>query len=294
MISGGRSLFSKIITALLLGAVLYSCSEGDSPTNPSSVEYTQIDFDAAWSSDGRRIAFIHNDLDGELTGLYVMDSSGSNKVQIVQGNVTSPDWSPADTAIAFEAGGSLYVYSLLNNAIRSLVIGPGAVTVRWNHSNGKIAYIQNSKLIVSNSDGSLPLLIDQGCAWPAWANYGDNLYYFKPSTGSGGIQNGDSLFIYFPALNTRQFLLAMSETGYSANTHLSVSGADAYFSRTYADASSYIFDAPNSSSPQKIISSLSYAPDCSRSGRLIYTNRTRGDGRIWIREVNGAERKLIY
>lgn len=294
MILTVKDLLPKLLTALLISGASLSCNEGDSPTNPSSVEYTQIDFDAAWSSGGSRIAFIHNDLDADLTGLYVMDSSGSNKAQIVQGNVTSPDWSPADTAIIFEAGGSLYAYNLLNSSIRTAVTGPGAATVRWNHSNGKIAYIQNSKLYISNSDGSLPLLIDEGCAWPSWTSSGDYLYYFKPSYGSGGIQNGDSLFIYFPGLNTRQFLLAMSETGYSANTHLSVSGADAYFSRTYSDASSYIFDAPNSSPPLKIISSLSYAPDIARSGRLIYTNRTRGDGRLWIREVSGAERKLNY
>ena len=294
MIFNGKGLLPRLLTALLFSAASLSCNEGDSPTNPSSVEYTQIDFDAAWSSRGDRIAFIHNDLDADLTGLYVMDSSGSNKAQIVQGNVTSPDWSPADTAIIFEAGGSLYSYSLLNSAIRTAVTGPGAATVRWNHSNGKIAYIQNSKLYISNSDGSLPLLIDEGCAWPSWTISTDHLYYIKPLYGSGGIQNGDSLFIYFPALNSRQLLLAMSETGFSANSHLSVSGADAYFSRTYPDASSYVFDAPNSSTPLKIINSLSYAPDYGRSGRLIYTNRTRGDGRLWIREVNGSERKLNY
>ena len=286
-----------IRTAIPAALIAYcSCSNDPaSPGNGNYVEYTQIDFDAAWSNDGSRIAFIHNDLDADLTGLYLMDSTGGNKTQILQGNVTGPDWSPQDTAIIYEEAGSLFVYSLQSSRSRIVVAGPGAKTGKWDPIQGKLAYIKNSNLIVSNSDGSSPVLLDEGCAWPAWSVGGDYLYYIKSSSAGGGSQPGDSLFRHFFPLNSRQYLMTMSGPDYSGISHLSLSSSNIYFARTNLDASSYIYSAFIVSAPQKIINSLSYSPDYSaETGQLIFTNRTRGDGRLWVKERDGTERRLSY
>jgi hypothetical protein len=279
-----------------LALIFQSCSSDETVSPSNAVEYSQIDFDAAWSKSGTMIAFVHNDLDPELTGIYVMNASGTDKRMIRQGNATGPDWSAQDSAIVYEFSGDLFIYDLLNDKTRMLATGTSSRTPKWNPVSGKIAYIANSDLCTIEPDGTGKVTIGSSCDWPDWSRDGRYLYYFKPSHTSGGIKTGDTLFRYDTVIGLSSIVNALSAQSYLSNTHLSIADDKVYYSSTFSDASAHIYEYRFATMyVAQTISSLSYAPDFDViSGSIVYTNRTRGEGRLWIRDANGEERRINY
>ena len=273
-----------------------SCSTDEINSPSGAVEYSQIDFDAAWSKSGKMIAFIHNDLDAELSGLYLMDSSGSGMRQLVQGNVNSPDWSVSDTAIIFDNAGALSIVNVNSGIVRSLEPGPNSHTGKWNPINNRIAYISNSDLYLSEPGGAGRTLIMTSCAWPDWSPDGRYLFFLRSSQGSSGSRNGDTLYRYDSQTGMKFIVNYFLDEGYRYNSHLSISEEKAYFSSVFYDGSAHVYDYHfDNYFIARIVNSLSYSPDFNPvSGRLIYTNRERGDGRLWVIEANGSARKLEY
>ncbi|MBK9226639.1 MAG: hypothetical protein IPL67_06195 [Ignavibacteria bacterium] len=103
--------------------IFFSLNSEDIVGPNNIIEYSQIDFDAAWSSSGSMIAFSHNDLEFDLSGIYTMDSSGNNKVQRVFGNASNPDWSPMDTAIMHEQGEAIMILNLASGTKQEICFG---------------------------------------------------------------------------------------------------------------------------------------------------------------------------
>ena len=58
---------------------------------------TDNDGDPSWSPDGGRILFSRDPDEGG--GIWVMNADGSQETQVIQGNASSPDWSPDGTAM---------------------------------------------------------------------------------------------------------------------------------------------------------------------------------------------------
>jgi Tol biopolymer transport system component len=284
------------ILALFLIILISSCNNEEVSGPSGNVEYTQIDFDAAWSKSGKMIAFIHNDLEAELSGLYIMDTSGNNKRQLVGGNVNSPDWSVNDTAIVFDDAGTLSIVNTTSGIVRTFDPGPDSHTGKWNPLNNRIAFISNSDLYLSEPNGTGKMLIMTSCAWPAWSPDGRYLFFLRPSQGSSGTRNGDTLYRHDSQTGMKSIFNYFLDEGYRYNSHLSISEEKAYFSSVFYDGSAHLYDYHFTNYfIAKIINSLSYSPDYDAgSGKVIYTNRERGDGRLWILETNGSSRKLTY
>jgi eukaryotic-like serine/threonine-protein kinase len=118
---------------------------GGSPRNPEPqklIASTQLDFNAAYSPDGRRIAFGSNRGGGE--NIWICDSDGSNAVQLTafKSLAGSPRWSPDGRKLVFdsiEAGDwNLYVVEVDGGAPRRLtpessddIVGSWSQDGRW-------------------------------------------------------------------------------------------------------------------------------------------------------------------
>src|SRR4051812_25621553 len=80
---------------------------------PGNATFYVSDSEGSWSPDGSRLVFTSHRDSNVSTEIYVMDAGGSNQqrlthdgpdgVQTTAGNVfdTSPQWSPAGTAVAY-------------------------------------------------------------------------------------------------------------------------------------------------------------------------------------------------
>ncbi len=286
----------KITLLLLLVLLMSSCSSDEINSPSGTVEYSQIDFDAAWSSSGKMIAFSHNDLEFDLSGIYTMDSSGNNKVQRVFGNASNPDWSPLDTAIIYEQGGSLMILNLASGISRVFASGEGIGKASWNKTNGKIAWINGNFLYVTDPYGANLIVVNVNCSWSDWSPDGRYLYYFQPLSHGGGIRRGDALVKFDHQNLSNSLIREFNSDNYLDNSHLTVSGTQTYFSSTFGNGSSYVYKFEESTNNlSQVVTDLSISPSFDPfSNRLIYTNRTRGDGRLWVIEANGSARKLEY
>jgi dipeptidyl aminopeptidase/acylaminoacyl peptidase len=96
----------------------------------------------AWSPDGSKIAFGHND--GKI---YVVDAQpGAQPVPLVEHPAGHPAWSPDGTRIAFERSGDIYVVSALGGPVTQLVASaPGGYNQdpAWSPDGTQIAFVSN-------------------------------------------------------------------------------------------------------------------------------------------------------
>jgi Tol biopolymer transport system component len=137
--------------------------------------------DAAWSPDGRRIAFAA-DCDGTFN-LFTLSVAGGEPVRVTSSpaNETEPAWSPDGTRLVFcsdEDGGGLFTVSLDGGAVRRIA-GPGSQPV-WMPDGRDIAFAApglQAIYLVRADGGEVPRKILAGAltngAWASFAVHPD-------------------------------------------------------------------------------------------------------------------------
>jgi TolB protein len=160
----------------------------------------QPDSGAAWSPDGRRIAFESRrpatDLPAGFAQIWVMDADGTNARAVTRdsSNNTHPTWSPNGASIAFESDRSgtpqIYVIGADGSGERRLTSLTGGATLPAWSSRGEIAVVRKLPSgteiwAVKATNGSGARRIVTGtAAYPAWSPDGRSVAF--ASTRFGG------------------------------------------------------------------------------------------------------------
>jgi hypothetical protein len=149
----------------------------------------------AWSPDGAKIAFASTLSPPYLyPHIYVMNSNGSNRVQLTT-NITAegnhdPAWSPDGTKIVFVRGSKIYVMNADgSNPIRLTHTGEGLeFDPAWSPDGGKIAFVRrvsnpdHIEIYVTDADGSNPTSLTAAtieATNPAWSPDGTKILFRK-------------------------------------------------------------------------------------------------------------------
>ena len=123
------------------------------------------DFNAAWSPNGRQIAFTRT-WDDEDFDIYVMDADGGNQRNLTQhpGINGSADWSPDGSQIVFTSDRANNFSNFVMNAdgtnVRQLTEGPFDVIPKWSPDGKRIAFEavlglgHGRQIYVMNADGT--------------------------------------------------------------------------------------------------------------------------------------------
>ena len=123
------------------------------------------DFAAAWSPNGRQIAFTRARDDEDLE-IYVMDADGGNQHNLTHHPALDgdPDWSPDGSQIAFTSertnGLSIFVMDPDGANVSQLTEGPFDVIPKWSPDGKRIAFEamlglgHGRQIYVMNADGT--------------------------------------------------------------------------------------------------------------------------------------------
>lgn len=145
---------------------------------------------AAWSPDGKRLAFEGRDYRDERAGLYVMAADGTRRRLLVAGDVHDPAWSPDGTRVAFSMrakGRTAAIYVVNGAGVRRLTDEIDARRPSWSPDGSRIAYqvgefftapdaVGRPSLYVMNADGTASRRLRFGGA-PDWSPSGDELLF---------------------------------------------------------------------------------------------------------------------
>jgi TolB protein len=143
------------------------------------------DLDPAWSSGGRRIAFVSIGGGGRGRDLYVMRADGSHRRRLGAPATceTDPAWSPDGRKILFASGCDpfsprLYTIAPNGRGLHRLPITGSEPA--WSPQGDRLAYRRTSNLLTANADGSEEFLVtsnvDEG---PAWSPDGQQIAFVR-------------------------------------------------------------------------------------------------------------------
>jgi Tol biopolymer transport system component len=159
-----------------------------------------LDFNAAVSPDGKRVAFV-SERDGNME-IYSMNADGTDQKRLTNHYALDdhPAWSPDGTQLVFtstrqpadrpgQGWNALYVMNADGSGVKRL--SPPGMTdysPAWSPHKDRIAFVsQGQGVCVMNPDGSGRQAVAGDGGWPAFSGSGDRLYFHKRQGGRWGI-----------------------------------------------------------------------------------------------------------
>ncbi len=274
--------------------LISGCSDNTQDSLSSSVpEYTLIDFEPAWSGSGNKIAYAHSNVNNDFTGIYIINSDGSNNRQLLNAFASSPDWSADEEWIVFAINNSIQKIKTNGDSLMTLTDGGINSNPKWSSDGSRIAYCDCGNLpcrvVIIKPDGSLKTIIDTNAVYPDWVNGSSSLIYFKPVKNNEGLQTGDTLIQYFLSSGEKKIISVLNDDNHRVNTFPVFADDAIIFCSMNKEGGIYIYRMnTDGSSIVKLTDSQGYAPDYSASlQKIVYTNRNKGNGRLWLMDKNG-------
>lgn len=269
-------------------------------SDPPIAEYTQIDFEPSWSPDASTIAYVHSDINSDFTGIYFIKPDGTDNRIVANDFARCPDWSSDGKYIIFSQFDQIFKLKIADNTIEQLTSGGKNFFPQWCPDSGLIAYSNSMNstdynIFIMDSDGNLNHQIENNANYPSWENGSISLIYFKPSKINGGSQNGDTLVRYFLSDGSKEKITVLNGNAHLVNMYPEYTGDGYIFCSSDSTGSVYIYSMDLSGNNiVKLTSGQSYSPDYSfANDKIAYTNRTKGNGRLWIMDKNGDNKMQL-
>lgn len=269
-------------------------------SDPPVAEYTQIDFEPSWSPDASTLAYIHSDINSDYTGIYLIKPDGTDNRPVINDFARCPDWSSDGKYIIFSQFDQIFKLKIEDNTIAQLTSGGKNFFPDWCPDSGLIVYSKSINstdynIFIMDSDGNLNHQIEENANYPSWENGSSSLIYFKPSRLNDGSQNGDTLVRYFLSDGSKENIIELNGNAHLINMYPEYTGDGFIFCSFDNTGNVYIYSMDLSGNNiVKLTSGQSYSPDYSfANNKIAYTNRTKGNGRVWIMDKNGNNKMQL-
>lgn len=292
----------SFVLVLLAG----SCAKDNNPVNNPQppciycpVDFALIDFEPAWSPDGRTIAYVHGDREPGKSGIYLINPDGSNKRQFYASpGASAPSWSPDGQWIAFHDQAQVYKIKSNGDSLTQLTFEGRNFFPAWSPDGQWIAY-DKSLADASGPAGIWRMKRDGtskqalfGGAFPAWHPNKNELL---------GVVGTSPTSIW------KRFVRYSLFQSRIIDTLAAVAGAGNYYPVYSPDGTKIAFTSqlPNSR-PQiwvmrvdgtelrQLTETQGYSCDWSPDGEwLVYTDSRASNGRLWVMRKDGTMKRQL-
>ncbi len=181
----------------------------------------------AWSPDGRRVAFVATETDGQ-SELYVADADGRHRAPLTRTpgrDEVSASWSPDGRRLVIERDQRLFTIGADGRNERFLAAGTGPV---WSPKGGRIAFVSdrtgtNNLYIVGSNGRGLRRVTASGEteSEPAWSPDGTRLAFVSLA--------GDVTDLYVVGVDTRELVRLTQDASQEGSPVWSPKGDSIWF-----------------------------------------------------------------
>lgn len=293
-----RHVFLPVISAVLCLSIS-SCKEnptdGAPPDTGERFNFLLTDFEPAWSPDGHTIAYVHGDTVDGQTGIWLVDTNGTNKRLFYSGvSAYSPAWSPDGQWIAFSDQAQICKMKTNGDGLTQLTSAGRNFFPDWNNSGRWIVYDESicgdgftCGVWIVASDGNERSWICGG-NFPSW----------HPNQQSIISAIGTS-----PTSVWTKFVVWDIDQSKSIDTLLANIGAEnkypryspdgariAFTSQPYGDKDQIWVMNSDGTNIRQLTTRQGYSCDWSPSGDwIVYTDSDTVSGRLWLIRSDGSE-----
>ena len=292
----------QLLSCILIIAVC-SCKDDSCIICDGDSDFALIDFEPAWSPDGQTIAYIHEDVAIGKTGIYLIDTNGTNKRLVYSGvRAYSPAWSPNGEWIAFSDAKKIHKIRVIGDSLTQLTFAGDEYNPVWSPDAQWIAYTFSAPNDTSTS--GIWIMRPSGfgtdsrkvglAGFPTWHPNSQIVL---------GVRGANSSSIWTRFIKFFPFGYATAETVDV------IRGNENYYPRYSPDGMRITFQSTfPGSHPQvwiinsdgadarQLTSTQGYSPAWSPDGQLIvYTDSRGNNGRLWTMKSDGSiKRQLTY
>ncbi len=294
---------SLIFTAITLSLFLISCEDNPlgNETKPPCFEcfdFRLTDYEAAWSPDGKTIAYIHGDSVSSKTGIYLIDTNGANnRILYISNGAHSPSWSPDGEWLVFSDKAQIYKIKSNGDSLIQLTSEGRNYFPSWSPDGKWIAYDSNRdtkdggyNIWKMNADGKDKSKIIGGrmpswfldSKWILFIGYHSELFKVNSDHPSDTIK--------ISHLNENN--IYASENKYPK--YSPDGNSIAYTSQSNGGAPQIWVMNSDGTNQKQLTETQGYGCDWSPDGEwIIYTDSRAISGRLWIMKRNGKNKHQI-
>lgn len=293
-----KTIFTNY-SILLICCLILSCKKQKKESVNNGVSFfpdniSMIDYEAAWSPDGKWITFAHQDSIESKNGIYIISVDGKECRLWHQGFFAeTPSWSPDGKWIAFTYGAQIWKKKLNGDSLIMMTNAGRNFFPSWSPDGKWIAYDSNENSVNGmnfiskvSSEGLNRIRIGYDpkngeVRMPFWADNG-LIYHIKYILGnsSSEIFSFDSSGNNLKRLTNDNF--SDSYPKYSIKNKILFSSQRNSFSKIW------VMDEDGSNQRQ-LTKTNGYTGDWSPDGnRIVYTDTSLGNGRLWLMNADGS------
>ncbi len=305
---GCMSIINKsvpLVLMVMMDCLLLSCHKdnpinGQPPNTGDSFDFRLTDFEPAWSPDGHTVAYVHGDTVNGQTGIWLIDTNGTNK-RILYSSVDaySPAWSPDGQWIAFSDQAQIWKMKISGDSLAQLTSAGRNFYPGWSPDSQWIAHNQSvcqgdnaCGIWLMKSDGTGQRFLSPYGNYPNWYPKGMDVLYITRAVTSTGQVVGDSLWLFDIQANSKRFLLFLHGKNYDNRyVRYSPDGTKiAFTSQPYGGKDQICIMNSDGANLRQITTRQGYSCDWSPSGDwIVYTDSDTTSGKLWLIRSDGSE-----